>query len=295
MSVLRLATIVIAAMAVVLMARDFCPKLRFWSLYQSFECGGVGRPCEINGRQYSVLAPKGAGPFPAVLFFHGSGGTGDKTIQNIPLVQPFLERGYAFIAPTALEISYRNGPGTGWVWNAAHYEWDDFGFSSDVIEDAVTRFPIDPDRIVVAGHSRGGTFAWYLACSNVDTRFHAFAPVNGTTVRNRPGPCAEASFGFDVLYTHGYVDAVIPFAGSGPEAGWPGYLGAVEIIDSVAYLSGCTSIDVVEHGEVVQRTWSDCSGDASVSLIGFNGGHGVPQGWADLMLDWFGGLTLAER
>ncbi|WP_172677848.1 PHB depolymerase family esterase [Ruegeria sp. 6PALISEP08] len=283
-----MATSAIALAAILLLLPDAGLNSRVRALSQSFECGGIGAECEVLGRKYSALIPKGQGPFPAVLFFHGSSGSGQAVTQSTYLVQPILERGYAIVAPTALEISYRNGPGTGWVWDTSHSEWNDYSFSAKVAEDAVTRFPIDPDRILVAGHSRGGTFAWYLACSNLN--LNAFAPIGGTPVRNQAGPCAETRFDSNVLYTHGYTDTVIPFAGSGPEPGWPGYLGAVEVIDGVAGHSGCISVDFVEHVGFDQRTWSGCDRDVSLSVIGFEGGHGIPQGWVDVVLAWFENL-----
>ncbi|WP_155147146.1 hypothetical protein [Roseibium sp. RKSG952] len=269
---------------------DYYPEIRFRLLYQSYECGGTGAPCKVGERQYSALFPRGEGPFPAVLYFHGSGGTGQGSIQDIDLVQPFLEHGYAFIAPTALEISYYNGPGTGWVWALGPDERDDFGFSSDVITDAVERFPLDPDRIVVAGHSRGGSFAWYLACAERDPRFRAFAPINGTPLRDQLGPCAHSGFDFDMLHTHGYDDSVIPFGGSTPKPGWSGYMGAVEVVDSLAALVGCETADVLRKEDFDQRAWAGCPGDSSISVLGFQGGHRVPKWWPVEVMAWFDSL-----
>ena len=263
-------------------------------LHQSHDCGGVGAPCELAGRTYSALIPKGEGPFPAVLFFHGSRGTGQHTIQLPDLVRPFLERGYAVVAPTALDINYVNGPGTGWVWNAARDGRDDFGFARDVVQDATQRFPLDPDRILVAGHSRGGSFAWYLACSEVDPRLTSFAPINGTPVRTRLGPCLTSGLNFDMLYAHGYADTVIPFAGSGQTPGWPGYLGAMEIVEGLALGQKCETSRMTEMEMYDQRNWNGCSNDARVSLIGFRGGHAIPIGWPDLILDWFENKKLSE-
>ncbi len=259
------------------------------------DCGGADMPCQVSDRHYNALIPIGDGPFPAIVFLHGSNGSGQKTVENIDLVQPFLNRGYAVIAPTALEIEYRNGPGTGWVWDSTRYSRDDFRFVADVVEDAIQRFSIQPDGILVAGHSRGGSFAWYLACSEVDPRLKTFAPIGGTPMRRQPGPCATASFDFDLLYMHGYADSVIPFAGTDSSLRAHNYMGAVEAADGMAYKLGCDTVDLTQGNGFDQRTYHGCRSVAekerSLSVIGFQGGHSVPTGWADLILNWFEGLA----
>ena len=247
----------------------------------------MGTPCMVSGRQYSVLIPKGKGPFPTVIFLHGSGGTGQRVIQSEFLVKPILERGYAIVAPTALEIEYQNGPGTGWVWNDAYYGRDDFEFIANMLEDALARFPIDPAQIVTIGHSRGGSFAWYLACADVDARLKAFAPVAGTPVRGEPGKCASADFDFDMYYSHGYDDRVIPFAGAGSDWSDPGYGGAVEATLRLGASAGCQGDQVLEQEGYDQRILSNCKTGSNISLIGYDAGHGNPNGWSDVMLDWF--------
>lgn len=289
-SFIRLIAVLVGALAVYWVATNDGADTLSEDLYQRFDCGGFQQPCLLSGRQYSVLVPRGDGPFPAVMFFNGSNGSGQKTILDFKLVRPFLERGFAFVAPTALEISYRNGPGSGWVWSPEQYGWNDFEFSSYVIEDALKRFPIDPDRILVAGHSRGGSFAWYLACSEVSPKFHAFAPINGTPVRDRPGSCATSGFAFDMFHTHGFQDRVIPFVGDGPFDEWPGYLGAVEVVDTVAHIAGCADLDITEKTSQVLRRWTGCSTGARVSVLGFEGGHVIPVGWAEMAIEWFENL-----
>jgi len=281
-------------MALVLALKPARPAESFSHLYRAQECGGVGAPCMVSGRQYSVLIPKGKGPFPAVIFLHGPRGTGQRVIQSAFLVKPILERGYAIVAPTALEIEYRNGPGTGWVWHDANYGRDDFEFIANMLEDVLARFPVDPAQIVTTGHSRGGSFAWYLAFADIDPRLKAFAPIAGTPVRGQPGDCASADFDFDMFYSHGHDDTVIPFAGSGSSRSDPGYMGAVEATLTLASSAGCQKDEVVETDSHDQRVLSDCDSGSTISVIGYEAGHGVPSGWSDLMLDWFETVNALE-
>ncbi|WP_143030509.1 hypothetical protein [Ruegeria halocynthiae] len=203
------------------------------------------------------------------------------------MVRPILERGYAIISPTALDINYVNGPGTGWVWDMSTYGRTDFDFVTQVIDDAAKRFPLDASRILVSGHSRGGSFAWYLACEGSDPRLTAFAPIGGTLERNNPGGCTTSDFEFNMFYSHGYSDTVIPFEGASSREVYPGYLGAVESAGGLAILSKCHSNEFIQTEKHDRRNWSECETGSKISLLGFEGGHGIPQGWMTLVLDWF--------
>ncbi|WP_420586978.1 alpha/beta hydrolase family esterase [Ruegeria sp.] len=288
---IRILSISVAALALVLAFKPERETDPLAHLKQDTECGGVGLPCKIADREYNVLIPKGTGPFPAVVFFHGSGGSGSQVIQNLNLVRPMLERGYAVIAPTALEIQYRNGPGTGWVWDTQRNERDDFGFVADMLGDALNRFSIEPTRIVTAGHSRGGSFSWYLACADVDDRLQAFAPIGGTLLREQPGACGSSPLDFDMFYSHGYSDTVIPFQGIGSWLGGSGYMGAIEIAIRFAHEAGCQADELIAAEGYDKRIMSDCPSGLSLSVIGYQGGHGIPVGWSNLMLDWFEEVT----
>ena len=281
--------LVVLAVSLYLLGDLIKPKL---SGYQrSFECGTIGQECKISDREYNALIPEGEGPFPAVLFLHGSGGSGQKIIGEVGLVQPILDRGYAIIAPTALEISYNSGPGTGWVWNATAYGRDDFDFIAATLVDGLKNFPIDSSRVLVAGHSRGSTFAWYLACADVDPRLRTFAPIGGTPIRNRPHTCRTSDFDFNMLYSHGYADDVIPFSGTRQSGGWPGYMGAVESVHGLALEVDCQPEEVIQYQNYDRQNLSECTTGSDISIVGYQGGHSIPIGWTDLILDWFEGVT----
>lgn len=139
---------------------------------EGLECGYVDDPCVIGDRTYNVLVPNGDGPFPTLVFFHGSRSSGNHIASLRNLMDPFLARGYAVIAPTALDVDYANGiDGSGWIWEGERNGRDDCKYVRDVVDDAQQRFPLDAERLVLSGHSNGAFFVWYMACADIDPRF----------------------------------------------------------------------------------------------------------------------------
>lgn len=109
-------------------------------------------------KQYADLrVPPGKGPFPIVVVIHGGcwdvqfGSTG--TIA--PLADALTKRGIA-----TLNIQYRvlGDPGGGWPGSMR-----DAGAAIDAVRGLATRYPINPDRLVVVGHSAGAQLALWSA------------------------------------------------------------------------------------------------------------------------------------
>ncbi|WP_299893687.1 hypothetical protein [uncultured Ruegeria sp.] len=113
-------------------------------------------------------------------------------------------------------------------------------------------------------------------------------------MRGEPGKRASADFDFNMYFSHGYDDTVIPFAGSGSSWSDPGYMGAVEATLRLGVSAGCKRDKVVAQDSYDQRVLSDCDTGSTFSVIGDEVGHGVPNGWSDLMLDWFETVSALE-
>ncbi|WP_338055954.1 hypothetical protein [Ruegeria marisrubri] len=43
-------------------------------------------------------------------------------------------------------------------------------------------------------------------------------------------------------------------------------------------------------GQFLRRKWTHCAKGGALELALFPGGHGIPEGWADMVADWFEGL-----
>lgn len=267
----------------------FTPKLA--DLVQNTDCGAADDACPLMDRSYNALIPEGEGPFPAVIFFHGSSLTGEHIIATEDLVRPFIERGYAFIAPTAGLVRYSGDrQRTGWRHDGSYGEDNDYGFVQALLADVTSRFAIDDSHILISGHSNGGIFSWYLACADIDDRLNAFAPASGTPLNRRPGKCKTDVPDYHLLHTHGRGDQIVPFEGRDNPTGFPGYRGSEEAITSLARRAGCGDGTASTKGMFDVQHWQDCREDLQIGLAVFEGGHGFARDWPDYILDWYEAL-----
>ena len=255
---------------------------------QDLICGDVIAPCQVGNRSYNILVPQGEGPFPAVIFFHGSGGSGASVIRDAALVAPLLQKGYALIAPSALDVTYSGGRRlSGWIWEGQRDGRDDYRFVQDVINDATSKFPIQEEDLIVAGHSNGATFVWYLACEGLDTRLRNFATIGGTPVRDRLLSCADVRPSFNLYHTHGTADSVVPVDGTQRTATWHGWLGAIEAVEMMAAASGCSEKEEIATSETTETTrWYGCQSGAEFRVDLNDGGHEIPTNWVETLFAW---------
>ena len=123
------------------------------------------------GAKYLVFLPRGFGKdtkrlWPTILFLHGSGERGDD-LAKVKVNGPpkFLDRrpDFPFI------VLSPQAPDDG-DWNP--------DVLNALLDDALTRYPVDPDRIYLTGISMGGIGAYALATEHPE-RFAAVAPVSG--------------------------------------------------------------------------------------------------------------------
>jgi dipeptidyl aminopeptidase/acylaminoacyl peptidase len=213
-----------------------------------------------------VVRPSGEGPYPLVVFVHGAGAA-PRFYED--LLRDLAAAGVVVVAPAM--------PGS----------VDDAGFGAlaalpfqpgrvgDVI-DAVTAGPqairaVDPDRVVVMGHSLGGMTALAVGFNSccVDGRVDAVVSIAGQ-LASFPGSYSSGTV--PLLLIHGEADDTVPFAGSGA---------ALQQLGTSAYL--LTVIDG-DHGAYLGPT--DAAYPAVVaSIVAFVEATigGVPQaGLADL-------------
>ncbi len=249
-------------------------------------CEAPQIPCPVRGPfgegDYRLSLPDGEGPFPAVIALHGWGGRAGDLIASPAMAAPFLARGWAVIAPQGLPRRPGDAGGT-WNSRGAAGTRDDVAFLRAVAEDAAARAPLDRARMLLSGFSGGGMMVWRIAC-DAPGIFAAYAPVAGLLWRPLPDRC---SGGFRMLHTHGWADDVVPLEGRTVGGGAATQGDLFQGLDLLRDVLGCPAeapTDSRARGPFLIREWDCPDGDLAFAL--HPGGHLVPEGWADLTLDW---------
>ncbi|KIT15799.1 alpha/beta hydrolase family esterase [Jannaschia aquimarina] len=253
------------------------------------DCVRDADPCEIATGTYRIALPDNADiPVPAILFLHGFGGTGNGTLGMTATVEAITARGYAMIAPDGTEMDGRGGRRWSFL-SARPADRDEPAFLADVVTDAASRHGIDPDRVLLAGFSAGGFMVTYLACAAPEA-FPAYAPISGGFWRPHPDECAGP---VKLLQTHGFRDSTVPLEGR-PLRGGDFVQGDIfEGLSIWRDANGCAWDDpdaYSQSGQFDRRRW-DCVEGSALEFALFPGGHRVPEGWADMAIDWFEAVT----
>ncbi|MEM1273653.1 MAG: PHB depolymerase family esterase [Pseudomonadota bacterium] len=257
-------------------------------------CGPLeDRVCEIASGTYHIELPESPVGAPALMFLHGAGSSGQSVLGLRGMVETARARGYAVLAPDGVTREGRNGRG----WNFHPLRppsRDEIAFLTAVRDDAAARFGIDGDAVILGGFSIGGSMTAYVACSAPDA-FAAYAPLAGNVWRPHPESCAGP---VRMLHVHGWTDGTVPLegrilrgVGSGIDPNEPGVFAQGDVFQALELwrmTNACThNARSFRRTETYWlRSWQDCSPGAELTFALFDGGHSVPRGWADLVLDW---------
>lgn len=256
----------------------------------SADCAGAPGACETASGAYHVALPEGAeGPVPALVFLHGWGSSGEGMMAGMGIDETAAARGWAVIAPRG-QPRGEGRSGYSWAFHPDRREGarDEAAFLREVVADAVERYGVDPERVVLGGFSIGGSMASYVACEDPGA-FAAYVPVGGSFWRPHPEACAGA---VRLLHTHGWRDTTVPLEGRTVGSGFT----QGDVFDAMRIwreANGCDEIRAdrfsAEDG-FWRRAWDRCAPGTALELALFDGGHGVPPGWTEMALDWFEGL-----
>lgn len=252
-------------------------------------CGREGPSCRTPLGTYRLALPDTtppAGGYPAVIFFHGAGGSGTGTLKMSGMIRTFTGNGIAVIAPDGLKRpDSRFGPGWSFLPSRPQHR-DELAFTRSLIQTAQSH-GIDPGRITLSGFSIGGSLVWYLACK--DHRIgQSYAPVAGAFWR--PHPAAQDCTGpVRMLHTHGWRDRTVPLEGRPLRSGQI-YQGDVHHgLAVLRDLNGCDQLraDAFDtQGPFWRRIWTRCTSGTPLEFALHPGGHSVPKGWAEMVVAW---------
>jgi polyhydroxybutyrate depolymerase len=253
-----------------------------------------------RSRGYLVHVPAGyrpGSPTPAVLFFHGYGGSAADLDASSGLSELADRRGFLAVYPQGSSVQ---GGSRFWA-NAGRVSLgvDDLRFTADVLNDLQGRFCVDPARIHAGGFSAGGGVAAWLACE-LAGRIAAVATVSGQLVAE-PGGC-RPSRPVPILAVHGTGDEVIPYGGRAADVESPLRLPALPAwLAGWAARDGCSvdSAVFLDTRAVTGVRWSGCRGGTEVVHYRINGGgHGAPRtiagrSLAEVLWDFFAAHPMA--
>lgn len=255
-------------------------------------CGVDGEPCQTSLGTYRIALPDRLDenqPLPALIFFHGAGGSGRGTLQTTGMTQAFLDRGYAVIAPDGMA---RPGRGAGWSFHPNFPpRRDEWAFADEVMDDAALRYNLDRDAMLMGGFSIGGSLTWYLACRDPSLAY-AYAPVAGAFWR--PHPDVEDCAGpMRMFHTHGWRDTTVPLEGRPLRNGEILQGDVFAGLETLRALNSCDQLRADEFSTDANywvRWWTRCAEDSDLRFALTPSSHTIPAGWGDMALNWFEGL-----
>jgi len=194
-------------------------------------------------------------------------------------------RGYAVLAPTGSR-SFGNRVGRVWNFFPGWEGRDEDQFLQDVADDATQRFGLDRERFLLAGFSAGGFMVNYLACDTPEA-FAGYASVSGGFWRPQPEHCAGP---IKLFHTHGWADKTVPLEGRSLRDGaflQGDIFAGLEVWREANQCANQNPDSVSMTGEFWRRKWTRCASGSALEFAMFPGGHRVPTGWSDMVLDWF--------
>lgn len=253
--------------------------------------------CETPMGSYHVALPDAAQGTAegtaqgTVIFLHGAGGTSEGVLRMRGMIEAFTARGYGVLAPQGLP--WREGrPGGIWSFlpeDRRPRARDERAFFDTVLQDAAARFELPIEAPILAGFSAGGFMVTYIACET-PAAFAIYAPIAGGFWRPHPSDCMPGQI--DLFHTHGWRDGTVPLEGRVLGGGRFTQGDIFEGMGLLRNANGC-AVDAPSgygvRGDFLRRHW-ECADGNRLEMALHPGGHRVPAGWVDMLLDW-----VAER
>jgi polyhydroxybutyrate depolymerase len=270
--------------------------------------GEVNRSIRHDGleRQYLIYTPTPkpahSGKRPLLLVLHGGGGTHRGMIR---LTKRRFNRladrdGFFVVYPQGVDKSWNEGRPD--EISGAHRKGiDDISFFRRLVEDLVSQYPIDPERVFATGISNGGLMSLRLGCS-LPEKIRAIAPVTASIPSAILPICrSESTVGLAVF--NGTDGPLVPYDGGqitilGQQRGE--VLSTDETIRIWRQKNRCSSEakitqlpDVAADGTRVTKIEYDrCETESRVVLYRVDGGgHTWPDGQQYLPVSLIGRTT----
>ena len=248
-----------------------------------------------SDRPYGLKVPEGydgQAPIPLVLLLHGYTADGTKQANYFGLPALADKEGFLLAYPDGTRDRLGNR-----FWNATdaccdffHSGIDDVAYLDAVLDDIAAKYPVDPARVFVAGHSNGAFMAHRYACDRA-ARVAAIVTLAGMQWKDQSH--CQAGSPVSELHVHGRNDQTVKYDGGYTPAG--AYPGAVETVGDWAAHDACSGelaatgrkLDLdrtVPGDETTEQAFSGCPAGVGLGLWTIEGGGHVPafnEHWAE--------------
>jgi polyhydroxybutyrate depolymerase len=243
---------------------------------------------------------------PLVMALHGGLGNGRRMIQLTRGGFNTLseESGFLVVYPEGIRKHWndgRDGEETGYY--AHQKNVDDVAFISALIDELVTKWNLDKNRVYVTGISNGAGMSHRLACE-MSEKIAAIAAVSGS-MSQRIFPTCKPSKPISVLAIYNDEDRLVPFEGgnvTGPFGGRK--LGKVlsashtmafwskhNRCDALPQVAQEPDVDKTDGMRVRKETYANCEYGAEVTLYVIEGGGHTWPGGDQYLGEWLVGKT----
>lgn len=215
---------------------------------------------------------------PLVVALHGTGGNALQCERDYGLTAKANATNYVIVYPEGVS---RPGPLGIRTWNAGRCcdyavanGVDDVEFISELIDQMILEFKVDPQRVYITGMSNGGMLAYRLACE-LSEKISAVAPVSGSMVASNCAPSNPVP----ILHIHSELDDIVPYFGG---EGLGGY--HFPAMDSVLQVWGalnrCDVSPLVgeNYPDYSYQKWACENGLHIEHYLTKDGGHSWPGG-----------------
>lgn len=249
------------------------------------ECGAGGR-CEIENGYYLAALPDdwdGKTSLSLVVYFHGWNASPEGSFRNKGMIRGATKRGAIFVAPFA-QTGYWRQIGKG----RAESGRDELAYVNAIMADIKRRWPIDDNKTMATGFSRGASMVWNVACY-AGSLFHAYLPIAGGFWNSTPETCPGGPV--NMRHIHGLMDRVVAYD-------------TVGVYNSMSILDGMRLYRQINQcpatANATQKTerleceiWSQCTSGKQLDLCTHPRGHSIRAEWVGEGLDW--ALSLPEK
>jgi polyhydroxybutyrate depolymerase len=258
------AALLLAAMA---LAPAVAPPVR--ACGPDSDCAAAG-----GGYRIALPAPTPARPG-ALVYLHGWQDT-PEGVMRFEALRAMADRlGVALIAPRGADRRWML-PDAFTAADQGIERRDDIAYVNAIVENAIARFGLDRERIVVSGFSLGGSMAWYIACAE-GTRYAGYIPVAGAFWEPYVSDCTLPLA--EIRHVHGLADETVPLAGRKLSVATQGDTRrSFEILRRIAGCDG--GLEGAAVADDLTCAAQACGGTRQ-ELCLHEGGHSVKPAWIE--------------